>query len=55
MRQPYNVPKGTPESQALAERVVEVLIESRLSFQDIDDALTIAQDILVNKTRPVLN
>ena len=52
MKQSYRLPTQDKDSLDLAKRIVNVILESRLSFRQADDALTAAQDILLD-ARPI--
>lgn len=54
MRQPYRIPTQPQDEQTLdlAKRIIGVIMESRASFRQADDALTAARDLLFD-ARPV--
>ena len=54
MRQSYRIPAQAQDEQTLvlAKRIVGIIMESRVSFRQADDALTAVQDLLLN-ARPV--
>ena len=52
MRLSYMVPSKDGEVLKTAEEILDVLARSGLSYQQAEDALTNAQDMLGKRTRP---
>lgn len=54
MKQSYRLPTQAQDEKTLrlAKRIVAVILESRVSFRQADDALTTVQDLLLD-ARPV--
>ena len=51
----YN-PMSTEHSEAvvsLAEKITELVVSSSVTYKEADEALTVAQDLIETKTRPV--
>lgn len=53
MRQSYRTPETDDEILRVAEKIVGVILESGVTFQKADDALSAAQEMLVRQCRPV--
>lgn len=49
----YRLPERNEEILALAEKIVNVLISSGMTYQQGSDALSAAQEMLATKTVPV--
>ena len=53
MKQSYRPPETNAEVLALAERIVNVILDSEVTFQKADDALSAAHDMLFKTCRPI--
>ena len=53
MKQSYRPPETDAEVLALAERIVNVILDSEVTFQKADDALSAAHDMLFKTCRPI--
>lgn len=53
MRQSYRTSETDDEILSVAEEIVEVILESGVTFQKADDALSAAQEMLLRECRPV--
>ena len=54
MRLPYQAIEPDHEAVALAEKILAVLVQSGLSYQQANSALETAQKLLEEKTKPVI-
>lgn len=54
MRLPYQPIEPDHETVALAEKILAVLVQSGLSYQQASSALETAQKLLDEKTKPVI-
>ena len=54
MRLPYQSIEPDHETVALAEKILAVLVQSGLSYQQANSALETAQKLLEEKTKPVI-
>lgn len=55
MKASYRPPEHNEEVNALAEKVLGLLVTSGVTYQQADDALTVAQEMLATKTTPVIS
>lgn len=53
VRQSYRLPETDQEVLALAHQIVNVILDSCVTFQKADDALSAAQDMLFSQCRPI--
>ena len=55
MLQPYRKPDKTNEAViSLAKKVTALLVTSAVTYKEDEDALSLAEDLLIGATRPIL-
>ena len=53
MKLSYNTTEPTEIERALAEKVIDLLVASGVTYQSADTVLTTAQALLVETTKPI--
>ncbi len=53
MLKSYRISEPNEKAKALAEKVTELLVNSSVTYQEAEDALELAQVLLMEQTRPV--
>lgn len=48
MKLPYGMPKAEGKPYELAKKVTELLVNSSVTYREAEDALTLAQDMLMD-------
>jgi|GEM_PF-2063518 len=54
MKLSYAAPKTDDETLDLAGKIVRILVDSGVTYQKANDALTTAQEMLMQITRPTI-
>ena len=54
MKLPYRRPENDEQVTALAEQILQVILASGCTYRKADDALTEAQNMLLERTSPVI-
>lgn len=53
MLKSYRISEPNEKAKALAKKVTELLVNSSVTYQEAEDALELAQVLLMERTRPV--